>query len=264
MKISVITPTYNAERFLPMAIQSVMYQSYRNFEHIIVDGGSTDGTMELVGKYDHIISISEEDSGQSEAMNKGFEMATGDIIVYLNADDYFLPNAFELAIGYFDSGEVFVAGDVLVDMQDRGYFINEPKVEHEQMLRHWEPNAFPNNPVGYFYRREVQDQIRFNEDNHLSMDLEFLLSVSSRVNIRKVPHIFGVYRYFDHTKTFDTQFDRSWWTNENFLYVHEHLKKFPDSYVKQYLKDRDAGFRLRKVQQTEFLRKYSTERVRGG
>ena len=115
LKISVITPSFNSGEYLEDAIQSVLIQQYPSFEHIVVDGGSTDGTMDILRKYNHITWISEPDKGQSDAMNKGFKMSTGDIIVYLNADDYFLPGAFNRVIPYFDAGAEFVVGNIRVD-----------------------------------------------------------------------------------------------------------------------------------------------------
>ena len=98
MKISILTPSYNAEQFLDRAICSVRQQDYEHWEHIIVDGGSTDGTLELLQKYPHLIWKSEPDKGQSDAMNKAFAMATGDLIVSLTADDYFEPHVFTSVI----------------------------------------------------------------------------------------------------------------------------------------------------------------------
>lgn len=100
-KISVITPSYNQGGFIEDAVLSVLKQGYPNFEHIIIDGGSTDDTLEILRKYPHLIWISEPDKGQSDALNKGFKMATGDIMGWLNADDYYLPGAFSTVVSVF-------------------------------------------------------------------------------------------------------------------------------------------------------------------
>ncbi len=94
LKISIVTPSYNQGKFIEDAIQSVLLQNYPNFEHIIIDNCSTDGTLEILKAYPHLIRVSEPDRGQSDALNKGFKMATGNIIGWLNADDYYLPNCF--------------------------------------------------------------------------------------------------------------------------------------------------------------------------
>ena len=91
MKVSIITVCYNAEKYIEKAIQSVLDQTYKNIEYIIVDGKSADSTMRIVEKYKDRISkiISEKDSGIYEAMNKGIKTAAGDILYFLNCDDYF-------------------------------------------------------------------------------------------------------------------------------------------------------------------------------
>jgi Glycosyltransferase len=94
-KISVITPSYNQGRFLEHCISSVLSQNYPHLEYIIIDGGSRDGSIEIIKKYERNISfwISEPDEGQSNALNKGFRLATGDLVAWLNADDFYLPGA---------------------------------------------------------------------------------------------------------------------------------------------------------------------------
>jgi glycosyltransferase involved in cell wall biosynthesis len=82
--ISVVTPSLNQGMYIEENIKSVLNQKYPNFEHIIIDGGSTDGTIDILKEYRHLIWISEKDRGQSEAINKGFRKAKGDIIGWLN------------------------------------------------------------------------------------------------------------------------------------------------------------------------------------
>ncbi len=95
MKISIITVTYNAERFLEETITSVLSQDYSECEYLIIDGGSTDGTLDIIRKYEASLScwISEPDNGMYDAMNKGISRTTGDIIGIINADDYYFPGA---------------------------------------------------------------------------------------------------------------------------------------------------------------------------
>ncbi len=96
-KISVITPSYNQGRFLEECICSVINQNYPKLEYIIIDGGSTDNSLEIIKKYRANLTywISEPDQGQSEALNKGFRRATGDLVAWLNSDDFYLPEALE-------------------------------------------------------------------------------------------------------------------------------------------------------------------------
>lgn len=90
-KISIVTPSLNYGAFIEDAILSVLEQGYPNVEHIIVDGGSKDNTLEVLKRYPHVRWISEPDNGQSDALNKGFRMATGDLVGWLNADEYYFP-----------------------------------------------------------------------------------------------------------------------------------------------------------------------------
>jgi len=94
-KISIVTPSYNQSRFIEETIRSVLLQEYPNFEYIVIDGGSTDGSVEVIKKYGENIDywISKPDSGQADAINKGFARATGDILCWLNSDDMLTKNA---------------------------------------------------------------------------------------------------------------------------------------------------------------------------
>ena len=100
-KISIITPVLNCERYIRQAIESVLSQNYPYFEHIVVDGISTDHTVNIVKEYDHLVWVSEKDAGPADAANKGFKMATGDLICHLPADDFFEPEAFKAVAGAF-------------------------------------------------------------------------------------------------------------------------------------------------------------------
>ena len=99
IKISVVTPVYNCKEYIEKCILSIKNQQYDNFEHIIVDGGSTDGTLEIIKKYSGTYNmryISEKDNGMYDAIYKGFQMATGDVYAWLNADDMYMPWAFQV------------------------------------------------------------------------------------------------------------------------------------------------------------------------
>ena len=94
-KITIVTPSYNQQEFIEETILSVINQDYKNIEFIVIDGGSTDGSIDIIKKYDKNLSfwVSKKDDGQSDAIHKGFKMATGDIICWLNSDDFFIPGA---------------------------------------------------------------------------------------------------------------------------------------------------------------------------
>jgi len=249
LKISVITPSFNSGNTIKSSIQSVLAQDYKNYEHIVVDGNSSDNTKEILKKYSHLIWVSEPDTGQSNAMNKGFRLASGDIIIYLNADDYFLSGAFSSVIPHFQSGEKVVMGKVLVRTQRANNvqeWVNDPKTDIESMLRHWEVDAFCVNPVGYFYHRTVQEKIPFNEKNNDKQDLEFLLEIGLKYKIKKVNIVFGVFNHSLTTKTARSQLIPSHWNNQNFSFIERLLNYMPEEYKKIYYFERERGYQLRR------------------
>lgn len=104
-RISIVTPAYNHGRYIEQTIRSVLLQGYPNLEYIIIDGGSDDETLEIIRRYEPWLSswVSEPDHGQSHAINKGFERATGEIMGWLNSDDVYEPNALQLVARQFAS-----------------------------------------------------------------------------------------------------------------------------------------------------------------
>lgn len=243
LKISVITPSFNSADYIERAIQSVLDQNYENFEHIIMDNCSTDGTLEILQKYPHLIWKSEKDSGQSNAMNKGFELSTGDIIVYLNCDDYFLPDAFHSVIPYFEKGEKFIVGDlIMIDLKGQKHHVS-PQIEHFEILKHWKDRAFPNNPVQYFYLKEVQEQIPFNEKNHMTMDLEFLMAASAKYSFKKINFTLGVYPLLADAKSIKASSDiYHYWTFENFKYIDKFLLNLDKNEILTFKQEQQKAY----------------------
>jgi glycosyltransferase involved in cell wall biosynthesis len=125
LKISVVTPSFNQAQFIERTIQSVLRQNYPHLDYIIMDGGSTDGTLALLKKYEADLQwLSEPDGGQAEAINKGFKRATGDIICWLNADDEFALGALPTVAAYFEQHPAaqFVYGEAeTIDEKDKIY-----------------------------------------------------------------------------------------------------------------------------------------------
>ena len=253
LKISVITPSLNSGKYIERAIESVLEQGYENFEHIITDGISTDDTIEILKKYPHLKGVSEKDSGQSNAMNKGFALSTGDIIVYLNADDYFLPGAFETVIPYFEQGEKFVVGDIEVVLLNGTSVRVSPKVTHEEILQHWidwnfvEEDkviaSFPSNPVQYFYKREIQKQFPFNETNHFTMDVEFLMDASSQYDFCKINDILGVYVLYEDAKSIVASNNvEKYWIFENFSYIDKFIEKWNEEKKRSFKNEQQKGY----------------------
>lgn len=203
MKISILTICYNAEAFIERAIQSVLQQNYDDWEHIIVDGGSTDGTVAILKKYQHLKWISEADKGQSDAMNKAFALSGGDVIGYLNSDDYYSLGVFSEVSKLFKSSEQpdIVVGKLKILMKDRVIY-REP-IKDYRFVSHFWLHKFPANPVSYFYKREIQTEVgEFPVDNHNTMDFWFLLRAFRNRRICKSDREFGVFDLHEDTKTF--------------------------------------------------------------
>ena len=203
VKISVITPSFNSEKFIQRAIDSVIMQGYPNFEHIVIDGGSTDTTVAILKKYPEIKWISEIDEGQSDAMNKGFEMASGELIVYLNSDDYFLPNTFRIVSNYYSEhdSDVIVGNLCLVQRNETRLDYSEWKFSKIIFPRFF---GFPYNPVTYFYKRRVQEEVGlFPKTENNVMDYWFLIRAFESRKVSKLNHVFGVFFLHEDCKSFN-------------------------------------------------------------
>lgn len=204
-KISVLTPSYNTGKYLERAIQSVLAQNYPNIEHIVMDGGSTDGTIDILKKYPHLKWTSEKDGGQADAMNKAFAISTGEIIVYLNADDYFEENVFKSVMDEFvkdDSIDMVVGNGININVNSGTSKEWNSEVSYNKCLQFYK-YQFPMNPVSYFYKRKVQEKVEYNAASHYTMDYEFILRAYQLFKIKKLEKILG-YFYEDGTnKTSD-------------------------------------------------------------
>jgi len=139
MRVTILTATYNSEKFLEDCINSVISQDYHNIEHIIIDGGSTDGTISIVKKYEHKISrwLSEKDNGMYDALNKGMEMATGDVIGILNSDDVLASPDVVTAIA-----ECFKSSDNVDSVYGDLVYVDQQNTQ--KVIRYWK---------GFTYRR---------------------------------------------------------------------------------------------------------------
>jgi glycosyltransferase involved in cell wall biosynthesis len=230
MKISVLTPSFNTGKFLKRAIDSVMMQSYKNWEHIVVDGLSTDYTVEILKEHLHLNWISEKDQGQSDAMNKAFAMSSGDVIVYLNADDEFLEGAFESIVKEFiDNSTVDAVIGNLLYKDDQYEVMKVPKMVLDDIL-HYECFNFPANPVSYFYRRKVQLEIgEFPISNHFTMDYWFLLRMYNRFHLHYIDRVLGIFHGTGENKSSDVERSKRHLrkVRQNFLVKCFKVKYFP-------------------------------------
>jgi glycosyltransferase involved in cell wall biosynthesis len=204
-KISVITPAYNAASTLERAIGSVLIQNYPNTQHIVIDGGSVDGSFELLRKYEHIKWVSERDQGQSDAMNKGFDLSNGELIVYLNADDEFAPGVFEKVAQAYEknkSPDFMMVMDLHVREANNLVWTAVPSTKFSDIA---DPGKmlFPYNPLSYFYHRKIQETVgKFPLDLKYAMDYWFLLRAYSAANIHYEPVVAGTFYNFNN-KTSD-------------------------------------------------------------
>jgi glycosyltransferase involved in cell wall biosynthesis len=189
-KLSIITPSYNHGRYIERTIRSVLDQGYANLEYVIVDGGSTDGTLEIIKRYEDQLAwwVSESDGGQSAAINRAIERTTGEIVAYINSDDYYLPGAFAKAIAAFErNGANWVAGssDDRLDGDpptDLGVWQPQPPAasEHAPHGRQWwllTPWHVPQPSV--FWRRSLFERYGpFRADMRNAFDAEFMVRLA--------------------------------------------------------------------------------------
>jgi len=153
-KISIITPSFNQGRYLEQTILSVLNQGYPNFEHIVMDGGSSDQTVEILRKYPHLVWVSEQDRGQADALGKGLARASGEIVGWINSDDYYRENIFASVAGWFaDPATQWVVGNVAVQFDDG----SEPVFRRSQTVSRLalmdDPDLVRQQPT--FFRREA-------------------------------------------------------------------------------------------------------------
>ncbi len=190
MKVSIITATFNSEKSIQQTINSVVNQDYADIEHIIIDGGSTDATLEIIKKNNGRISllVSEKDKGIYDALNKGIKIATGDIVGFLNSDDVFdNPQIISRVINCFKIKK----SDVVY-----GNLIYQSKNESKKRtIRYWRSNAFnpgclwygwmPPHPTLYC-KKEIYNKFGLFDDNFkISADYDFILRVFKEPTINK-------------------------------------------------------------------------------
>lgn len=212
--VSIITPSYNCGAYIRYTIKSVLNQSYTNLEHIIIDGGSNDNTVDILKEYNELIWISEKDQGQSDAINKGFKKARGEIIGWLNSDDTYNPSAVEGAVKCFiDNPNIdLVYTDVNI-INERGEIIGISKGDDFDLQRILTFNMVKQPSL--FMRRKVTDDLSgLNEGLHYVMDQEFWLraGVSNFKFCYLKNAIFANFRLIKGTKSFESalSFNKEW------------------------------------------------------
>ena len=212
--VSFVTPSFNTLKYIKDTISSIHNQSYPNLQHIIMDGGSNDGTVDYVNLLKNIIFISENDKGQSNAINKAFDLCEGEIIGWLNSDDTSNPGTIDYVVKYFDAHpEIeYIHSDVNV-IDEKGLVIGRLIGEDLTLDK-----ILFNNPVkqpALFMRKSLLEKIgRLREDLHFVMDMEFWLRIA--LNNTKGDYIsdkvFANFRVMPGTKTVESssKFHEEW------------------------------------------------------
>ncbi len=204
-RISIVTSSYNQGRFIARTIESVLAQDYPNFEHIVVDGTSTDDTPAVLARYPHLRIVREPDGGQAEAVNKGFRLATGDIFCFLNSDDTFLPGALHRVAREIDPAldrHVVVGRCKYVDEDDRPTGQEHPCAYrgHRRLLEAWKPNTIPQPAT--FWSAEVWRRCGpLNEREHLILDYDLFCRFSRHYAFHAIDDVLATYRLHPGSKS---------------------------------------------------------------
>ncbi len=186
---SVVTPSWSQGEWIDGCIQSVLAQGAPDFEHIVSDNCSTDSTATVLARHPHLITRVEKDTGQSNALNKAFALARGEIICWLNADDQYLPGAFDFVRREFAKpGVDVIFGDCEEDFCDgKPPRIRRARFERrEDMLIWWEKRTDLLQPAVFFRRRLLDEIGPLREDLHVVMDSELWWRMSERHKFHRI------------------------------------------------------------------------------
>jgi glycosyltransferase involved in cell wall biosynthesis len=200
--VSIVTPSLNQAAYLREAIESVRAQDYPHIEHVVVDGGSTDGTLDILREYDDVHWVSEPDRGQSHALNKGFAMTHGEILGWLNADDSYPSNAVGEAVAALADRDLDLVYADITRLNDDG--VNPRRIGTR---REWDLWTEANLGCGIFspavfFTRTAYDAVGgVDESLHLTMDYDLWLKIGARFGVKHADAVWGVQRIHDDAKT---------------------------------------------------------------
>lgn len=209
LKISVVTPTYNQAHFIERTIESILGQDYPELEYIVMDGKSNDGTVDILKRYgNRIIWKSEKDSGQSEAINKGLRMATGDVVAFLNSDDTYEPGALRSVAKFFsDNPDIMWAYGKCKIINENDVEIRRPITWYKNfLLKNYSFNKllsenFISQPAT-FWRRDILDEIGYiNEKEHYTMDYEYWLRIGQKYPAGVIYEYLANFRMYNTSKS---------------------------------------------------------------
>jgi glycosyltransferase involved in cell wall biosynthesis len=182
--ISIVTPSLNQGAYLEDTIKSVLNQNYPNFEHIIIDGGSTDGTVDIIRKYENRLTywVSEKDRGQAHAINKGFARAHGEIFSWLNSDDFLLPGAISHIVEMrkkYPTAVAWVGGCYRIDLDGRVLSRVLPKELDRDSMADWWARGFFYQPSCFFAAQAWHKIGPLDENLHFVFDFDLWLRLST-------------------------------------------------------------------------------------
>ena len=210
--ISIVTPCFNSEATIRATIESVQAQEYRDWEHLVMDGGSTDATTKILAEFPHLQWISEKDTGHYDAMNKGIARARGEFIVILNADDCFRPQALTHVARAFANHPDWDAlfGDVIyVDDEGREIYRRAEACYDYRVLLYAVDNVCHQT---LFVRRSIYEKLGNyrQKDFRNSADYEFKLRLGQKgCRVGHVPQFLVDYRYHTHGQSADLRITRN-------------------------------------------------------
>ena len=200
LKFSIVTITYNSERYLEETIKSVLEQDETDFEYLVIDGGSTDSTLLLVEQYaandPRIRWISESDRGISDAMNKGIRMARGTVVAHLHSDDYYLPGTLRAVWSGFQKqpdAEWLVGRCRVVDGE--GALLYEPPIPQELTFKQLLSRNLVPHPATFIKRSCFEEVGEFSENFRYAMDYDLFLRLSARQSPLLLDRAVTAFRY---------------------------------------------------------------------
>jgi len=200
--ISIITPSYNQKKFIEQTILSVQRQKYPSYEHIVIDGGSTDGTIAVLKKYGKKVRwISEPDKGQADAINKGMRLAKGEILAYLNSDDTYEKGALQKVGEYFyrNPNIKFIYGKGKYVDENGHYLEDYPNAIVDKLTMFYECNVCQ---PSSFWRRKLWEEVgEFDPGRQMVMDYEYWMRVQKKYKMKFFNRYLANYRLHNDSKT---------------------------------------------------------------
>ncbi len=240
-RISIITPSFNQGRFLRQTIQSVVSQNYPNLEYLIFDGGSSDNSVEIIKefskKYPEIKWRSKKDRGQVDAINNGLERATGDIVAYINSDDYYLPSSFRKVASYFSKNphKKWVVGDCRISRSDLNWTFTLKRLSPFDRSIIGLQIYNPINQPAVFLTKDMAKRVgHFNDKYKYAFDYDYWLrcagiSLPGRINSNLA--VFRVHQNSKGSTSYEKQFEEDYqiikkYSKNPFIYAIHLVSKY--------------------------------------